>query len=106
MKHIRANRTYNFDLNGSQGQVLESANGVTIENGARCSFTDSSPSPHFPPPTGSPVTLINNTAATPISGTFSNLADGSTMTAGNHSYQVSYSGGGDGNDLVLTALGY
>ncbi len=47
--------------------------------------------------------MISNTAATPISGTFANLADGSTLTAGHNKFQVSYSGG-DGNDLTLTVV--
>ena len=45
--------------------------------------------------------LFNNTAATPIAGTFSNLADGSTFTVGTNTYLVSYEGG-TGNDLTLT----
>jgi len=36
-----------------------------------------------------------------ISGTFGNLADGSTLTAGRNNLLVSYTGG-DGNDLTLT----
>ena len=50
---------------------------------------------------GTSFTALNNTAATPINGTFANLVDGSTVTVGNNSYQVSYSGN-DGNDLTLT----
>jgi hypothetical protein len=47
--------------------------------------------------------VINNTAATPIAGTFSNLADGSTFTVGSNNYQVNYEGG-TGNDLTLTVV--
>ena len=46
-------------------------------------------------------TLISNTSATPISGTFANLPNGSTLTAGRNKLLVSYTGG-DGNDLTLT----
>jgi hypothetical protein len=46
---------------------------------------------------------ISNTSANPIAGTFANLSDGSTFTAGRNNYQVSYSGG-DGNDLTLTVV--
>jgi len=45
--------------------------------------------------------VINNTAATPIAGTFSNLADGATVVVGNNTFQANYEGG-DGNDLTLT----
>jgi hypothetical protein len=54
-------------------------------------------------PTGKVFTAISNTAATPINGTFSNLADGATVTVGADKLQVSYSGG-DGNDLTLTVV--
>jgi len=54
-------------------------------------------------PVGTVFTAINNTSATPISGTFTNLPDGSTVFAGGKNCQVSYEGG-DGNDLTLTVL--
>ena len=52
---------------------------------------------------GTVLTVIDNTAATPIAGTFSNLADGSTFTQGRNTFQVSYEGD-DGNDLTLTVV--
>ena len=52
---------------------------------------------------GKVFVAISNTAATPISGTFANLPDGSTFTVGPNTFQVSYSGG-DGNDLTLTVV--
>ena len=51
--------------------------------------------------TGTVFTMISNTAATPIDGTFSNLADGSTFTAGSDTFKANYEGG-TGNDLTLT----
>ena len=54
-------------------------------------------------PPGTSFTVISNTSATPISGTFSNLPDGSTITMGSNTYLVSYEGG-DGNDLTLTVV--
>jgi hypothetical protein len=47
--------------------------------------------------------LIGNTSANPISGTFSNLPDGSIVTINGNNLQASYSGG-DGNDLTLTVV--
>jgi fibronectin-binding autotransporter adhesin len=52
---------------------------------------------------GTVFTAISNTAATPISGTFANLADGLTVTIGANKLQVIYAGG-DGNDLTLTVM--
>jgi hypothetical protein len=76
------------------------ANGVTIENGARISLPGANQGT-VPPDTV--YTVISNTANTSISGTFSNLADGGTLTVGNNTFQANYEGG-DGNDLVLTVV--
>jgi hypothetical protein len=56
------------------------------------------PSTHVPL---SDFKSFNKIANTPISGTFSNMPDGSTITVGNNTYLVSYEGG-TGNDLTLT----
>jgi hypothetical protein len=48
-------------------------------------------------------TVIDNTAAVPISGSFSNLPDEGTIMAGNNTFQADYQGG-DGNDLILTVV--
>jgi autotransporter-associated beta strand protein len=93
--------TYNFELNsrtGNVGKVV--ANGVTITGGATFSFAEFGNTVLSP---GTVIIAINNTAGTPISGTFSNLADGSTITGTANNFQVSYEGG-DGNDLTLTVV--
>jgi autotransporter-associated beta strand protein len=54
-------------------------------------------------PIGRVFILINNTASTLITGTFTNLADGSAVTVGNNKFQANYEGG-DGNDLTLTVV--
>ena len=76
------------------------ANGVTIKDGAQFAFKVTGDKQLR---TGKSATVISNTAATPISGTFANLPDGSTFTVGPNTFQVSYSGG-DGNDLTLTVV--
>lgn len=104
---VQSTLTFNSDgsyicqLNTSKGrsdQVI--ANGVTIDSGAMFTLTVVA---NKKLSAGKVFTLINNTAATPISGTFANLADGSTVTIGPNKFQVSYSGG-DGNDLTLTVV--
>ena len=52
---------------------------------------------------GTVFTVIDNTAATPIAGTFRNLPDGSTFTVGPNTFQADYEGG-DGNDLTLKVV--
>jgi hypothetical protein len=52
---------------------------------------------------GLTLTLISNTSANPISGTFSNLPDGGIVNVNGNNLQASYTGG-DGNDLTLTVV--
>jgi autotransporter-associated beta strand protein len=93
--------TYKVDLNSTSAKADKTvALGVTINSGARFSLDDLSSGVLT---TGKVFTVINNTAATPIAGTFSNLPDSSTLTVGRNNYQVSYEGG-DGNDLTLTVV--
>jgi autotransporter-associated beta strand protein len=77
-----------------------SANGVTIERGARFMLRTKG---NQTLPIGTVFTVINNTAQRPTRRTFANLPDGSTFTVGNNTFQVSYEGG-DGNDLTLTVV--
>ena len=93
--------TYKFVINSSTpiaDEVL--ANGVTIKRGAQFSFTDLGSAVL---PTGTAFTVISNTSANRIAGTFANLADRSTFTAGSNTFQANYKGG-DGNDLTLTVV--
>ena len=98
---FNSDATYRFKLNirdSTHDEVV--AAGVTINSGARFVFVAHGPRTLY---IGTVFTVINNTATTPIAGTFSNLADGSTFTVGSNTYQVSYEGG-DGNDLTLTVV--
>jgi fibronectin-binding autotransporter adhesin len=92
--------TYTFKARTNQfrtDQVI--ANGVTI-SGAMISLKGKTQGTLTP---GTALTVINDTSAIPISGTFSNLADGSIVTINGNNLQASYSGG-DGNDLTLTVV--
>ena len=75
------------------------ANGVTI-NGATLNLVGQSQGSLKQ---GLRLTLISNTSANPISGTFSNLPDGGIVTINGNNFQASYEGG-DGNDLTLTLV--
>jgi hypothetical protein len=97
--------TYQFELNSSNGAADKViANGVSIDGRGgpipQFSFTDLGTGTLLP---GTVFKVINNTSATPIAGTFSNLPDGSIFTSNGNTYQVSYEGG-DGNDLTLTVI--
>ncbi len=74
--------------------------GVTIKSGATFVSRGTAQSTL---PAGLILTVLSNTSATPINGTFSNLADGAVLTANGNHFQASYEGG-DGNDLTLTVV--
>jgi autotransporter-associated beta strand protein len=97
---FNSDATYNCELKTKRviaDKVV--ANGVTIR-GARFFFVSCGNSALLP---GTIFTVIDNTAATAIAGTFNNLADGSTFAADGNTFQVNYEGG-DGNDLTLTVV--
>lgn len=52
---------------------------------------------------GDQFTIIDNRGDQPVSGTFDNLAEGQQLTIGGITFNITYAGG-DGNDVVLTAL--
>lgn len=98
---FKSNGTYTWKLNTKKAkadQVI--ASGVTIEAGAQF---DINAVGNKKLTIGNSFIAISNTAAAAISGTFANLADGSTVTVGVNKLQTSYSGG-DGNDLTLTVV--
>ncbi len=81
------------------GTDLVIANGVTI-NGASLNLTGQTQGTLK---RGLRLSLISNTSADPISGTFANLPDGGIVTINGNNLQASYTGG-DGNDLTLTVV--
>ena len=98
---FKADSTYACTLSTKTATADEVvAKGVTIAAGAQFDFTVLA---NKPLSAGTVFTLISNTAATPINGTFANLPDGSIFTVGRTSFQAHYTGG-DGNDLTLTVV--
>jgi len=96
-----ATYTYTFKAKGNKNRTDKMvALGVTIKAGA--TFV-SQGTVQGALQAGLVLTVISNTSATPISGTFSNLADGAILTANGNNFQASYEGG-DGNDLTLTVV--
>lgn len=92
---------YRIELSSSDVTADEvSAGGVTINPGAQFAFTDIGRATLT---AGTAFNVINNTSATAIAGTFTDLPDGAIFTARGNTYQVNYEGG-DGNDLTLTVV--
>ena len=97
---LAADATYKVTLDSRITQAdAVSAKGIRIRN-AQILFNDLGTAVL---PAGTVFTVINNTAATPIAGTLTNLSDGSTVTVGSNTFQANYEGG-DGNDLTLTVV--
>ena len=57
----------------------------------------------FHPSVGDSFTILANDGSDEIGGTFAGLAQGATFLTGGDRFQISYTGG-DGNDIVLTAI--
>jgi hypothetical protein len=92
---------YNCELNSDTARSDKVvAQHLTINSGALISLVDLGATTL---PTGTILTIIDNTGTDPIGGEFSNLTDGANIIAGNNTFQASYEGG-DGNDLTLTVV--
>jgi len=76
------------------------ASGITINSGASINLLGTVQGQLQ---IGLAFTIISNTSANPISGTFSNLPDGGIVTINGNNFQANYEGG-DGNDLTLTVV--
>jgi len=93
--------TYIYKLDTKRVKADEViANGVVIDSGAKFSLR---PSGNNALTLGQVFTVISNTSAIPIVGTFHNLKDGKIIVVNGSNLQASYSGG-DGNDLTLTVV--
>jgi len=98
-----ATSSYTCEVNSTTGTADKIvANGVGITPGSTVALSEIG--------TGAvsvPLTIIDNTSGSAITGQFSNLADTSIITVGTNRFKVNYSGSGPsggGNDLVLEPL--
>ena len=58
----------------------------------------------YVPGPGDTFVIVDNGGASPVSGQFTGLPEGATLTADGQTFRISYVGG-DGNDVTLTRLG-
>jgi fibronectin-binding autotransporter adhesin len=99
---LNSDATYTCTFTARQNSVrtdLLIANGVAIDN-AMIAISGTTQNALT---IGTVLTVISNTSANPISGTFSNLADGEIVTIDGNNLQADYQGG-DANDLTLTVV--
>jgi hypothetical protein len=92
--------TYTFKAKGRRAKTDKViANGVTINSG-NITLQGTTQGTLG---TGLVLTVISNTSANPIAGTFANLADGAIVHVNGNNFQADYQGG-DGNDLTSTVV--
>lgn len=53
---------------------------------------------------GTRFVLIENTSTNPVSGSFADLSEGTTLTLSGTRFRISYRGGAGSNDVVLTQI--
>jgi autotransporter-associated beta strand protein len=100
---FNADATYTYTFKAKRNRARTDkviANGVAINSGAMIALSGQTQGALRQ---GLVLTVISNTSANPISGTFANLPDGGIVTINGNNFQASYSGG-DGNDLTLTVV--
>jgi autotransporter-associated beta strand protein len=81
----------------ASGQVV--ASGAVTLDGTLSGTMGSS----YTPTPGDLLTIIKNNSGSAVTGTFTGLTDGSTVTIGGFLFQINYEGG-SGQDVVLKAL--
>lgn len=98
---LNSGSTFAAEINGTTvGTQYDQLNvtGTVSLGGAVLSLSGS-----LTPSVGNTFTIINNDSTDAVSGTFSGLAEGATVTFNGVPMAISYVGG-TGNDVVLTAL--
>jgi autotransporter-associated beta strand protein len=61
--------------------------------------------PSFVPTVGQQFTILHNTSGSPVTGTFTGLAEGATLTAAGYDFSITYKGTtSNPNDVILTAV--
>lgn len=98
---LNADATYAVEYN-SASAVFDKlvTNGLTLQN-AKLTLTDLGGGTVL---TSGSWTIVDNTSADPVAGTFLGLAEGSTVSDGVNTFKISYIGG-TGNDVTLSIAG-
>lgn len=102
---LKSDASYSFQFDSTGGVGLADklvANGLTLGPTTVFNFSDIAASSTALTPSAV-FTIIDNTSANPISGTFTGLPEGSVINVGVNSLQLSYAGG-TGNDATLTVV--
>jgi autotransporter-associated beta strand protein len=97
---FNAGASYALQLNSTATTADKiTAGGATLNN-ANLSITDLGSGTL---PLGTAFTIVNNTGASAVTGTFNGYAEGALFVVGSNTFRFTYQGG-TGNDIVLTAV--
>ena len=92
---------YNASItNAGHSELTASSGGIALSNSPNLVLSVGS---GFATSNGTVYTIIGNSTGQPTTGTFANLPQGATVTAGGQSFVISYTGGSSGHDVTLTA---
>ncbi|MEP7342572.1 MAG: right-handed parallel beta-helix repeat-containing protein, partial [Acidobacteriota bacterium] len=92
--------TLNIELNGTMpgtGYDQLNVTGTVSLGGATLNLTSG-----FVPSPGNSFTIINNDGSDPVTGIFNGLPEGTTVNVGGTPMKLTYAGGANNNDVVLT----
>lgn len=98
---LLADATFALEVNSTSNTLDKLVAGSLTLTNATLAATDLTPTAALP--AGATYLLVENTGTQPVTGTFLNQAEGSTLTVGNTVLRISYLGG-TGNDVTLTVV--
>lgn len=92
--------SYSADIAGTTActgyDQLKTAGSITLKGTLAIKLASG-----YTPKAGQSFEIINNLGTDPVSGTFTNLPEGATLSSSGTTFQITYKGG-TGNDIVLT----
>src|SRR5262249_43411715 len=98
-----ATSTFKVQIGGTtpitQYNQVEAKAGLSLAGSLNLSLA-----PGYSASPGDTYTIISNTSGSPVIGTFAGLPEGATLQAGGQLFQITYQGGADQQDVVLTHI--
>ena len=98
---FNADATYSVEINSAGGTADKIVTSNVTINNAKLVLTELGSGTA---PSGTTLTIIDNTGAGAVTGTFTGLAENAVITIGTTTFRISYVGG-TGNDIVLISTG-
>ena len=95
---LQSTGSLTFDLNNANSDSIGVNGTVALGNSTLVINA-----PGFAPYAGQTITLINNDMADAVTGTFAGLAEGAAVSVNGGTMNISYAGGSNSNDVVLTS---